>query len=112
MNHGSFISSEQLYILGKENTFTSRAMVKDYLSGDRIQCLCCQKPYTNLAAHLWRAHGIHSRDYKRAFNIPVCAALEGTTSLEQMRAKLKSNPKAIEHSASSTVGPLSLRAMR
>ncbi|MFA6201482.1 MAG: MucR family transcriptional regulator [Bacteroidales bacterium] len=38
---------------------------------DKLKCLECGKWYVHLGTHVWRAHGISTRDYKIKFGLNV-----------------------------------------
>lgn len=65
--------------------FTTPEQVQEYHSGDRIQCLVCQRWYRGLAAHL-KVHDMNQADYREQFNIPASFPLVAKSTTEKMRA--------------------------
>jgi len=63
--------------------------VNDYLSGDRIKCLVCDKWYIHLGIHISRKHTISLRDYRIEFNIPLKKGLIGRKLRENTVEKSK-----------------------
>ena len=53
-----------------EEPFTNVDSVKEYLSGDRIICLLCGKPYRRIGTHIQIVHDITVDEYKQKYNIP------------------------------------------
>ena len=51
--------------------FTTIEEVNDYLSGDKIKCLLCDKWYVGLGVHIVKKHKMELRGYKVRFNIPL-----------------------------------------
>ena len=64
--------------------FTTSDQVQEYHSGDRIQCLVCNRWYKGLAAHL-KAHDMGQDEYRKAFNIPNTFPLMSAASINKMR---------------------------
>jgi hypothetical protein len=65
--------------------FESINEVREYLSGDKIICLLCGKPYRTLNSHLSRIHGVTHDEYRDRYNIPwtyglVCGDFSETLS--------------------------------
>jgi len=55
--------------------FESIEEVREYLSGDKIICLLCGKPYRTLGRHLSRIHGVSHDEYRERYGIPWTYAL-------------------------------------
>ena len=68
--------------------FQSRKEVEEYLSGDRIVCLLCGKPYKMLAPHIKRIHGTDAEDYKSIYGIPQKYGLTCEEATEVRRNNL------------------------
>jgi predicted transcriptional regulator len=61
-----------------DGMFQTKAEIDAYLSGDRITCLLCGKPFLVLASHIKAAHNVSVDEYKQRYGIPwkhglVCA---------------------------------------
>jgi len=63
--------------------------VDDYISGDKIRCLICDKWYIRLTGHLIPKHKMEVREYKIAFNIPLRVPLWGQQCRRKASAKAK-----------------------
>ena len=52
--------------------FKTRAEVDHYLSGDKIECLLCNKMFKAVGGkHLAYMHGVSVEDYKKKFGLPM-----------------------------------------
>jgi len=60
--------------------FTSTAAVKEYLSGDRLQCLLCGHWFRAFGKHFQLIHATSAREYKLRFNIPLSYGMVGDES--------------------------------
>ena len=69
----------------KETPFKSTEEVRDYLAGDRIECLLCGRFLKSMSKHL-TIHGISPRDYKRQFGIPLTYGLTSEESRKKYQA--------------------------
>lgn len=70
--------------------FQTLEEVKAYLSGDRMQCLLCGKPYVMIGKHLREIHGVTVDQYKERYGIPwgrglVCADTKKVMSANTKR---------------------------
>jgi ROS/MUCR transcriptional regulator protein len=90
-NLPGYISYDALVAIGAERGFTTRAAVKEYLSGDTLQCFLCDKSFPHLGVHVSVTHGVSAREYKRAFNLPRKHGLIGAALREHMRETALSN---------------------
>lgn len=98
MNHSQPVSPDQLSAIASIKRFATKASVTEYLRGDdHIVCVLCNKPFVNLGCHISRAHGVSSRDYKRALNIPVRAALEARGLNEAKKLLFSSRKDLVEN---------------
>jgi len=74
--------------------FQTLAEVREYVSGDRIQCLVCGKWYRRLQfMHLLR-HDMTSDDYREKFGIPWSVSLTSAASRQATSSKM--TPERIE----------------
>jgi DNA-binding transcriptional regulator YiaG len=55
----------------KNQPFQTIKQVKEYLSGDKIECLICGKSLKSLGNHLRKSHQYTPRQYKLKYNIPL-----------------------------------------
>lgn len=65
--------------------FNSTTEVKNYLAGDRIQCLLCGRSFKSMSKHL-TTHGVSPRDYKHRFGIPLTYGLTSEESRKKYQA--------------------------
>jgi hypothetical protein len=73
-----------------ENYLQSYQDIKDYLSGEKIQCLICKKTFSTInAQHLSKKHNLSILEYKKMFGIPFSVGLTGSIA----RAKLSAHSK-------------------
>lgn len=68
--------------------FSSAAEVKEYVSGEKIICLVCWKPYAMLCTHL-RVHGINESEYREKYDIPPSVKLVVGSVRSKMSASNK-----------------------
>lgn len=73
-----------------ETPFTNPEEIYDYLSGDRIVCLRCGKPYKALHIHI-KVHGWDAARYKEYYGLPWRTGLscDSTRALNKKRGKVK-----------------------
>ena len=62
--------------------FQTLAEVRDYVSGDRIQCLVCGKYYRRLQFMHLLQHNMNADDYRQTFGIPWSVSLTSAPSRE------------------------------
>lgn len=74
--------------------FETMDQVREYVSGDRIQCLVCGRFFKRLQfMHLLR-HNMNADDYRAAFGIPWSTSLTSAVSREASSCKM--TPERIE----------------
>ena len=67
--------------------FKTKEEIEEYFSGDRIQCLICDKWYKTLSHHLDKIHNMSVDDYKLQFGLPWSRGLICKTTLEKYQNK-------------------------
>lgn len=64
--------------------FLTPESARDYVAGDRIQCLCCGRKLKALTTHL-RMHSLDETSYKQMFGIPYGVPLCSSATSEKHR---------------------------
>jgi hypothetical protein len=68
--------------------FTNLEEVREYVSGNRIQCLCCGRWFKRLQRLHLMTHGMTADDYRKAFGIPWNTSLTSAPSRDATRSKM------------------------
>jgi len=79
-------------MISQREPFKTISEVRDYLSGDKVQCLICGRWFKALNPHIYKAHGIHASDYKDTFGIPSSYGLSSMASKEKRAASMIGKP--------------------
>ena len=74
--------------------FQTMAEVREYVSGDRIQCLVCGKYYRRLQYLHLSAHDMTADDYRERFGIPWSMSLTSAPSRKATSSRM--TPERIE----------------
>lgn len=61
---------------------------KDYLSGERVQCLCCGRWLASVGNHVVRVHKITMAEYREQFGIPATWPLDAAGVTEARVASI------------------------
>lgn len=69
----------------KDTIFETTEQVKEYLSGDRLQCLLCGRNFKAMTSHLATIHGVDENYYRQRFGIPWTYPMASTCSSESYR---------------------------
>lgn len=75
----------------KDKPFESIEDVREYLSGDRVQCLLCGRMLKAIGYHLQKIHFMSGDDYKEKFGIPWTYGLVGEETSQKMSESIKSS---------------------
>jgi hypothetical protein len=62
-----------------------------------MQCQICKKNYSHLGSHLWHAHKIKARDYKKAFGLDLNYPLTTPEIREKQRKAFARNPVGLKN---------------
>jgi hypothetical protein len=82
--------------------FTTLEAIREYLAGDRIQCLVCGRLFKRLQFKHLAQHGLDADGYRERFGIPWMWSLTSAPSRQASRDKL--NEAFIAHSHESYEG--------
>jgi len=69
--------------------FSSKKEVDQYLGGNFLICLLCNKPYKALGTHLLKKHGLHTDDYRIMFGLPFSRGLVAEETSRKMASALQ-----------------------
>lgn len=72
--------------------FTSLDQIREYVGGDRIECLICHKQFQTLDLHLRFKEGVTPAAYRERFGIPRAFALISEASRLRRAASYKLDP--------------------
>lgn len=81
------ITAETMKEILYPRRFLSIEEVADYVGGDVITCLICDRSFKRLSKHISSGHGCDHNDYKDILNIPRTVSLYSADSIQELTEK-------------------------
>jgi hypothetical protein len=75
--------------MNADGRFETLAEIREYLAGDRVECLVCGKRFLRLSHWHLMKHAMSANDYRERFGIPWTYSLTSSTSRNNSRIKTK-----------------------